>query len=218
VERQEFERRLRSLDIDLFDQIVSQTTRRDRRSLLALHNACRDAHGTFGYLEIGSHLGGSLQVLIADDRCTDITSIDLRPQGQPDTRGGAFEYPRNSTERMLGRLRRVPLADLDKLRTIDASTDEVSPADVRRPVQLCLIDGEHTDAAALRDARFCRELIRDSGAIVFHDRELVRGGIREFLSELEPPFRAYELPLSLFVVELGAPRLVESEWVAPLRE
>ena len=33
----------------------------------------------FAYLEIGSHLGGSLQVLIQDERCERIVSIDSRP-------------------------------------------------------------------------------------------------------------------------------------------
>src|SRR5256885_15040664 len=78
---------LTALDTSLFDNVRSQTSERDRISLLALHRACRDAYGRFAYLEIGSHLGGSLQVLVADPRCTSITSIDSRPESAPDVRG-----------------------------------------------------------------------------------------------------------------------------------
>jgi hypothetical protein len=101
--RVSFERSLRALDLGLFAHVRSQTGDQDRLSLLALHNACREIYGEFSYLEIGSHLGGSLQVLIADDRCASIVSIDSRPARQPDVRG-VFDYPGNTTERMLSRL------------------------------------------------------------------------------------------------------------------
>src|SRR5919204_195605 len=106
-----FEDALRALDTSLFEHVRSQTTELDRISLLALHNACREVHGRFAYLEIGSHLGGSLQVLVADQRCTSITSIDSRPESAPDVRG-VSSYPGNATARMLERLAAVPGADL----------------------------------------------------------------------------------------------------------
>jgi SAM-dependent methyltransferase len=203
-----FEARLQSLDPTLFDHIPSETTEADRVSLLALHNACREAYGTFRYLEIGSHIGGSLQVLIADNRCEAITSIDARPPSQPDARGRDFSYPGNSTERMLAYLRTVPGANLDKLRTVEAGTEDLAPADFEGAAQLCFVDAEHTHDAALRDARFCRELLRDEGAIAFHDRRVVRTAIEEFLGELEPEsFTAYPLDDSVFVIELGEARL-----------
>lgn len=83
--------RVDALDISLFESIGSQTSPGDRRSLLALHRACRETYGAFAYLEIGSHLGGSLQALIADPCCTAITSIDPRPASQPDARGDVFD-------------------------------------------------------------------------------------------------------------------------------
>lgn len=69
---------------------------------------------------------------------------------------------------------------------------------------LCLIDGEHTYAAALRDARFCRTVMQGAGVIVFHDREAVERAIIDFLRETPGPLTAYPLRGSFFAIELGA--------------
>jgi hypothetical protein len=204
-----FERALAALDTSLFGHIRSQTSERDRVSLLALHNACREVYGEFAYLEIGSHLGGSAQVLVADRCCRSITSIDSRPESAPDVRG-VSSYPGNTTERMLERLGSVPGADLSKVRTIEAETVAVDPEDLAAP-QLALIDGEHTHDAALADARFCRRVLRERGAIVFHDRRLVRSAIEFFLEELgHQPHEGYPLLGSVYVIELGETRLLPS--------
>jgi hypothetical protein len=203
----DFETALLALDTGLFANVRSQTSDLDRLSLLALHNACRETYGEFSYLEIGSHLGGSLQVLIADDRCTSITSIDSRPERQPDVRG-VFDYPGNSTERMLGRLESVPGADLGKLHTIDATTEDLSPEDLPVRPQLCLVDGEHTIGAALRDALFCQGATGGQGAIAFHDRRLIRPAIEQFLEQLDTsPHEGYPLLGSMYVIEVGETRL-----------
>jgi hypothetical protein len=204
----DFEASLAALDTELFAHVKSQTSIPDRLSLLALHNACRQVYGSFSYLEIGSHLGGSLQVFLADERCTSITSIDSRPLKQPDVRG-VFDYPGNSTERMLDRLKAVPGADFAKLHTIDATTAEVSVDQLPARPQLCLIDGEHTIEAAIRDARFCRQAVHDDGAIAFHDRPLVKPALEQFLDELgHVPHEGYPLPGRVFVVEIGDTRLM----------
>ena len=216
----EFESALRALDVSLFEHVDGQTTQRDRRSLLALQNASRSVYGSFGYLEIGSHLGGSLQALVRDPRCASIVSIDARPERQPDDRGLSVEYPENSTRRMLAGLASVPDADLTKLRTIDASTEDLQPAAVEETVHLCLIDGEHTHGAALRDARFCSETLRGEGCIAFHDRSVVFRAIGDFLAELQRDGRtwfAYPMADHLFVVELGVRRLAETEWIRRVR-
>jgi methyltransferase family protein len=216
---QPFDVRLRSLDPTLFDHVPSETTESDRVSLLALHNASRETYGKFSYLEIGSHVGGSLQALVVDDQCTAITSIDARPASQPDARGRIFGYPGNSTERMLAYLRGVPGANLDKLRTVDASTEDLPVASFEGVAQFCFIDAEHTHDAALRDARFCRGVVGEEGAIAFHDRRLVQGAIDEFIAELDPgTFTAYSLADSVFVIELGSAPLVHTEWVSRLLE
>jgi Methyltransferase domain len=203
----EFEKAVAALDISLFDTVRSQTSERDRVSLLALHNACREVHGEFAYLEIGSHLGGSLQVLVADPRCTSITSIDSRPESAPDVRG-VSSYPGNTTARMLERLGLVPGADLSKVHTIEAEAPTLDAAELPAP-QLCLIDGEHTHDAALADARFCRDVLRDQGVITFHDRRLVRSAIECFLEDLgQVAHEGYPLLGSVYVIELGPTRLL----------
>ena len=53
-----FDQRLETLDTSLFDDIDSQTTAEDKRSLLALQRAVRESARTFSYLEIGSYMGG----------------------------------------------------------------------------------------------------------------------------------------------------------------
>jgi hypothetical protein len=208
--------RIGELDSTTFDGIATETTRNDRKSLLALHQACADRAGRFAYLEIGSHLGGSMQVLVRDDRCERIVSIDPRPRRQPDERGPEWVYSQNSTGRMRNLLEALPGADLSKLDTIDASTETIDPTSITARPTLCFIDGEHTDEAALRDARFCRRVVADDGWLAFHDTGIVYGGVSSFLEELTnsgADFRAYFLPDSIVVVELGERRILETRQV-----
>lgn len=209
--------RISALDTTLFDHVEVQLDAEDRRSLLALHAGCRAAFGTFSYLEIGSYLGGSLQAFVRDSACLTIVSIDPRPESQPDERGIYYRYPDNRTERMLDALGAIPGAELGKLHPIERGTDELSPSEIHANPQLAFVDGEHTDRAALRDARFCDAAMHESGCMAFHDAPVVYRGIGGFLSELESagrPFSAYVLPDSIFVVELGDARLLETEPVA----
>jgi hypothetical protein len=213
---EEFEQRLRALDWKLFRYVPNQTSVEDRTSLLALQNACRDAVGRYRYLEIGSFRGGSLQPFLADELCTAVTSIDSRPARAPDARG-ASNYPDNTTDGMLANLRAVPGADLDKLITLEATTDELDPEQIERP-DLCFVDAEHTDDAALRDARFCRAAMRGEGAIAFHDRQLIGAGLERFVSECDGEVAGFELPQRIFVVELGPPRIAGSAWIRDRRD
>ena len=208
-DRAAFRRRLEALDVSLLKDIPSQTKRGDRASLLALHAACAERFGTFGYLEIGSHLGGSLQAVVRDERVTRIVSIDARPETTPDERGKRIPYAGNSTQRMLDNLAALPGADLSKLQTVDADTRWLRD-DLSVTPQLCLIDGEHTNESCLADARFCRRIAASQCAIAFHDTGIIHRAITRFLEELRDErlvTAAYPLPDSVFVVELGAPRL-----------
>ncbi len=200
------EDRVAALDTRLFDLVPSSTTDDDRRSLLALHD-CVATRGELSYLEIGSHLGGSLQPALLDPRCTHVVSIDPRPQMQPDDRPNFDEaaYSGNSTARMLENLRAVPGANLSKLETVEESTENLAP-DAFAPPDFCFIDGEHTNRAALCDARFCRAVMRGTGVIAFHDSYAVERAILTFLRESPRPHRAYSLRSSVFVVELGGVR------------
>jgi hypothetical protein len=193
------------LDESLVDHIkTGGTSDADRRSLLALHLALA-ARGDFGYLEVGSYHGASLQSFVADPRCRTIVSIDRRDEVSPDNRSEPVDYPENTTNRMLEHLSEVPGADLGKLTAIDATTADVEPAEMN--ADFCFIDAEHTDAAALDDARFCLQVIRGRGLIVFHDRTLVADGIDRFLRGLSR-YRAYPLAHELLVVEVGIPSLL----------
>lgn len=193
--------RVAAHDLSLLSYVESETSEEDRRSWLALHAALGEELGMFSYLEIGSHLGGTLQAFLADPRCVRLTSIDPRPAAQPDDRGRWYEYPGNTTERMLRGLAAVPGADMTKLHTIEAGTEDVAPEALPRP-DLCLIDAEHTFQAALRDARFCRAACRGQGVIVFHDHSVVEPAIRCFVAETQGRCHAYPLRTNFFVVEL----------------
>jgi hypothetical protein len=212
--------RIESLDVDLFE-IDAQLGPDDRRSLLALHATCRRVYGTFAYLEIGSHLGGSLQVFVRDPACRAVLSIDPRPRSQPDERGPTFAYEGNSTERMLEHLRRLPGADLEKLTTFEHDTAELDPAALPVPPRLAFIDGEHTERAALRDAGFCRRALRGEGCIVFHDAPIVHRAISRFVDECRHDgvlLAAAALPNRMFAVELGGRGLLATPPVSSLRD
>lgn len=205
-----FRDRLEAQDVSLFKAVKSQSKRGDRASWLALQGACAERFGVFDYLEIGSHLGGSLQAMVRDDRVRRIVSIDLRPEQVWDQRGKFIPYPGNSTQRMLDNLAKIPDADLAKIHTIDADTRTLTPGDVPVRPQLAFIDGEHTYEGCLADARFCRSVVQPAAAIAFHDAGIIFSALVRFMAELRAdgvPFVAYPLPESVFVVELGDARL-----------
>lgn len=201
-----FEEKLAELDISIFDKIDCQLERADKRSLLALQQALRELRPDYRYLEIGSYLGGSIQPHLLDPKCARIISIDKRPESQPDARGIDYHYLNNSTARMIDKLRGVSEAGLAKLTTIDGDTGEIDPAKIGDKVDFCFIDGEHTDVAAFRDFEFCLKVTADSAIIAFHDAPTTYDGIAaavEHLEKLEIPFRAYNLPAIVFIIELG---------------
>ena len=205
-ESAEFRARLEALDVSLFKAIRSQTELGDRASLLALQSACGERHGRYSYLEIGSHLGGSLQAFVRDDRVESVVSIDLRPELTPDDRGKNIAYHGNSTQRMLDLLAAIPGADLTKLHTIDADTRTLAPDRVPVRPELCFIDGEHTYDSCLADARFCRQVLAPDGVIAFHDAPIIYPAISAFLRELRRDgvrTVAYPLPERVFVIEFG---------------
>jgi predicted O-methyltransferase YrrM len=210
-----FEERLESLDVELLGRIHTGLTPEDRRSLLALHLACRRTNPAFRWLEIGSHLGGSLQALVRDPGCIKIDSIDSRPEQIPDERIATVAYPGNSTARMLRLLSDLPDADMRKVRTHDIGTDQLDPQ-AFQPPDVCFIDAEHTDEACARDAEFCRNVLREDGVIAFHDIFVVYRAVAAFVEALAltgtPHGLAY-LPDNIFAVELGRGQLLSDHAV-----
>lgn len=214
--------RIDQLDLTLFQAIEGQTALDDRRSFLALQSAYRQwKKGGFTILEIGSYEGGSLQAYVADPACMHIISIDARPALVRDERGSTWDYSQVTAEDMLARLAAVPGADVGKVHAITAGTDTLRVADLGARPDGCFIDGEHTNEAVLRDARFCLEAAGPDCAIAFHDSDVVYDALRAFLGDLDArglEYRAYNLPSVVFVIELGECRLSGFEPLRSWRE
>ena len=201
-----FESAIADLDLNLFSKIDSQSTEHDKRSFLAIQLAVRKLRPGYKYLEIGSYLGGSIQPHLLDDACERIYSIDKRPQKQPDARGFDYTYLNNSTERMLEKLRTVAADKMEKLVAIDGDSRSIDAVDIKEKIDLCFIDGEHTDAAVVSDFKFCLKVLNENGCIAFHDAQITYNGIASCVAHLEQSgkaFRAYCLPSIVFVIEIG---------------
>jgi hypothetical protein len=204
--RDTFDERLKNLDLGLFERIESQTTARDKQSLLACQLAVRSLRPAYTYLEIGSHLGGSLQPYLPDTRCTKIYSIDKRPPAQPDERGITYEYRNNSTQRMLENLKAISEPALAKITCIDQDASQIDPKTIEQRPQFCFIDGEHTDPACFSDFLFCLKAMDANGLLVFHDAPVVYNGLAQivgYLKDQRYSFNAYNLPDTVFVIEIN---------------
>jgi hypothetical protein len=198
-----FGERIEGLDITLFSQILSQTTDADRRSLLAVQICIRECVNSYVYLEIGSHLGGSIQPHLLDSKCEKIFSIDKRPSIQPDERGPAYGYPGNSTKRMLSLLTAIDSEKVVKIECIDGDTKSISPLRISVAPDLCFIDGEHTPEAVMTDFDFCRRVCAENATILFHDRRIVFRGLRSVISKLDREgcsFSAHAMSDEVYVI------------------
>jgi predicted O-methyltransferase YrrM len=201
-----FEQAIAALDLRLFEKIQSQSTEHDKQSFLAIQLAVRNLRPGYNYLEIGSYLGGSIQPHLVDDRCARIYSIDKRPLQQPDARGFDYRYLNNSTERMLEQLLEVAPEKMDKIVTIDGDSRSIKPDQISEKIDLCFIDGEHTDEAVLSDFKFCLGVLNKDGCIAFHDAQITYNGLANCIEHLQRTgisFRAYCLPSIVFVIEIG---------------
>jgi hypothetical protein len=205
-------------DISFFDAVPTQLLPGDRRSILTVQQLVATRFGRYAYLEIGSYLGGSLQPHLRDQRCSAIYSIDPRPRFQPDERGEDFEYPDNTTQRMLDELAPAYGPFLSKLTCFERDAADLRLDEIPTRPQLCLIDGEHTDRAVLSDFRACLRLAARPCVTLFDDAHIVYRGIaacRRELDERGEAYRAYVLPQKIGVIEVGSPGLYRE---APLLE
>ncbi len=187
-----------------FGYIASATSVDDQASLLAIQKAVKST-GPYSYLEIGSHLGGTLQTHIADPLCSRIWSIDKRVSSQPDERGhGTYgDYGDNSTRRMLEGLRRIPGADLNKLTVFDCDTQGV-PANAINLPTYCFVDAEHTDRAIQSDFDFCDRVSGGRLIFVAHDSFILYRGINTIVGNLAASARQADfrfLPSSVFLID-----------------
>jgi len=199
------EERVASLDTSLFDEIDSQTTLDDKRSLLTVQKVVRAGGEGYCFLEIGSYMGGSLQPFLLDPSCRRIYSIDKRPRSPKDDRGLPYVYPDNTTERMMGLLKEVSPEGVQKVEPFEGDASEIQLSAIHEKPSLCLIDGEHTERAVLSDFRFCESVLAPNGAIMFHDANVVFTALQKIVASLREAgrsFRAYVLPTTVFVIEL----------------
>jgi hypothetical protein len=213
--------RIEQLDLSLFRNALSanpekdllQNTDEDRRTLLALQAVMRRQFPGYTYLEVGSYKGSSLQPHVVDPLCGRILSIDPRPGATPDSRGPQHYEPVSAAS-MLEWLKRIPGADVSKIKTFETTTAGMNGKIIGARPQWCFVDGEHTDQAVLADARFCLSVMAENGVIVFHDANLVFDGLQQFLKELSASGRSFHphiLPDSVFIIEVGPARFCESE-------
>ncbi len=174
--------------------------------MLACQLATRELTGSYNYLEIGSYLGGSIQPHLLDEKCAKIYSIDKRPLTQPDERGVDYTYLNNSTARMIENLKSVAPDQIDKVTAIDGDTNHIKPSEIKDKITLCYIDGEHTDEAVLSDFKFCLSSLKENGAILFDDANIIYNGIADCLEILKKDsikYRANILPDKVFIIEIG---------------
>jgi hypothetical protein len=197
-------KRIDNIDLTLFKTVHSQTSDKDRTALLAVQRAVANRFGKYSYIEVGSHLGGTIQPHIVDERCNGIYSIDPRPEICADDRvSGKSEYIDNSSERMLRLLSEVEGGDVSKITCLNSDAREVGANDIPCLPELVFIDGEHTKEAALSDFNSTRALADKGATILFHDFSVVYLGIMEVCRLLKKegvPHHAIKLGGSVFGV------------------
>ncbi|MCK4537185.1 MAG: class I SAM-dependent methyltransferase [Candidatus Krumholzibacteria bacterium] len=181
---------------------------------------CVRSSGEYMYLEIGSHLGGTIQPHFIDPACKLIYSIDKRPESQPDERGRSCHYTDNSTERMLSNLSHAfPSIDKYKIVNFDNDASDLDPGEIIEKPTLCFIDGEHTNQAVFADFKFCLQVSHANAIIAFHDTCYIFKGIKtikEYLSSHSIQFRGFMVGGSVYVILLNEAINNYSDKIEPL--
>ena len=214
--------RIDKLDLSLFLAIPSQTNDGDRRSLLAVQRATAKKYNKYAYLEIGSHLGGSIQPYLFDDRCKRIYSIDPRPSQQPDDRspGHIAFYDNNSSEQMLSMLDKIGYGEVAKIQCFDLDASKVDPGNIKERPQIIFIDGEHTKSAVLSDYQFCRKVVSKNGTIMFHDFGIIYPALLQICALLDKQKQKYVALLlegSVFAIFFDTDLIRADPYLASLR-
>lgn len=217
-----FQKKIDTLDISIFSGVPSQTTDADRRSLLAIQRAVAASHSIYAYLEIGSHLGGTIQPYLADSRCGRIFSLDPRPAAQPDDRrpGHIARYENNSSQRMLEMLAGAGLGDIGRISCIELDSSQVAPEMIAPAPTIAFIDGEHTARAVVADFNFCRQVLRPDGVVVFHDFSILYRPLFAMLRSWRRqklPWAIVRLPDNLLAVFFDPAIPAADPWLAVMQ-
>lgn len=169
---------LEALDPAAFT-VESQTSNADKASFLRIQRLVRSQTAGYAYIEVGSHIGGTLAPHLADPQCYSAISIDPRPSQQDDARGRFFAYDNNSTSRMIEILSAaIPEICLAKLVTFDLDAAQVRHADLPARADLLLIDAEHTTTAAFSDSMSLLPGLGHDAIVSYHDANLVADAIQ----------------------------------------
>jgi hypothetical protein len=199
-------RMIGTLDIAVF-QVETQSTVNDRASFLRVQNLARSMLGRYVYLEVGSHIGGSLLPHLIDPACEAALSVDPRPAALPDERAEFIRYPQNSTARMIAVLsERLPRSAMAKLTTIESDVSALAPGAVELKATLAFIDGVHTNRACFSDFIGVLALTQPDCVICFHDANLIADAIvnaERFLDHLGVAHETVFLPDTVAVMGLG---------------
>lgn len=197
---------IEALDPAIFE-VETQSTLNDRVSFLRVQALARSLLGSYVYLEVGSHIGGSLLPHLLDPACQAAVSADPRPAAQPDERAEIFHYVENSAARMKDILsRHLSPAAMARLTTIDSDVSAIHPSALSRKATLALIDAEHTDTACFSDFAGVLRLMEADCIISFHDANLIADAIlnaERFLRHLGVTYETVFLPDSVAVMGLG---------------
>lgn len=132
-----------------------------REELAALYRLARDVPQGSSAVEIGSHLGASTCYIAAGlaERggvlyCVDTWQNQTMPEGEQDT----FAAFTANTQRLAG-----------VIRTVRKRSQDLVEADVRTPLALAFIDGDHSYEGCLNDFEKVRGWIQPGGVLAFHD-------------------------------------------------
>ena len=197
-----------SADTSIFT-IVTAMSEADKAAFLNVQNVVGGLYPGYCYLEVGSDRGGSIIAPLLDSRCGTLISVDLRPAVQPDERGRAFEFPENTTAKMLESLADKGVSEraLSRLRTFDTDLAELPFWRVGQKARFGFIDAEHTNQAVFRDWLGVSRFIEDDSIVAFHDSNLIFDAlenIKVMLRHQAVCFSAHYLRDSMFVLGLGA--------------
>lgn len=177
----------------------------DHNTMLSLQKIVQDEEPCI-YLEVGSLLGGSLVPYLLDNRCTEVHSVDLRPEFTPDERFYNFDYDHVTTAMMLTNLRsEVSEENMQKLKTYDMDTARFVQQYNVRP-NLVFLDAEHTNRAVFQDFLNLAPRFREDMIFAFHDSNLIFDALTNIKAMLRyegVEFGAGYLPDVVFAIAFG---------------
>jgi predicted O-methyltransferase YrrM len=152
------QRYLKEAGIANADAISTFTNKRELGALYNLAAAC--PQGALA-LEIGSYLGASSCYLAAGLArvngsliCVDTWQNETMPDGERDT---FAEFQKNTN------------GAKDRIATLRKRSEEISDDEIRSPLNLVFIDGDHSYAGVKNDFECVQKWLAEDGIIAFHD-------------------------------------------------